>query len=108
MKYRAILALVAHEVSTHGAKFCLNEIFGYYSDSYHYNDYQNPFVPGDFQCAWFCEPGYDGIGCTQSSGGATACDMVDYEKAYSDLKSNASPSKMFERSGNSNLVKFFW
>lgn len=105
--YRAFVALIAHEVTPHGAKFCLEEVVGYRSGGYHYNAYQNPFVPGDFQCAWFCEPGYDGIGCSQSSGGATACDSVDYEQAYSNLKSNASPSKLGDRPGNADKVKFF-
>lgn len=107
-KYRAFISLVAHEVTEHGAKFCLQEIWGYASsDGFHRNEYQNPYVPGDFQCAWFCEPGYDGVGCTQASGGATACDMVDYEQAYSNLKSNAVPSNMGDRPGNADKVKFF-
>ncbi|MCQ2571502.1 MAG: hypothetical protein MJ165_00680 [Alphaproteobacteria bacterium] len=107
-KYETFVALVAHEIATHGAKFCLTQI-GSWIDSDQWIFYQVPYVPGSFQCAWFCEPGYDGHGCHDETSAASACDTTNYKQTYEywtgdgDLK----PLDIWSRSGAAQQVKFF-
>ena len=106
--YRTFVAFVAHEIATHGAKFCLTQI-GAWIDNSHWIFYQNPYVPGDFQCAWFCEPGYDGYRCHDQTSAASACDTVNYKTTYDSWISGGglSPSGLWDRGAAAQQVKFF-
>jgi len=106
--FRTFVAFVAHEIATHGAKFCLTQIGTWYGSQKHVIYYQNPYVPGSFQCAWFCEPGYDGYRCHDETSAASACDAVNYKKVHDDeWKTGLKPEKWWNRAGAAHQVKFY-
>lgn len=106
-EYQTFVAFVAHEIATHGAQFCLTQI-GAWRDSTSWIFYMNPYVPGSFQCAWFCEPGYDGHRCHDETSAASACDTVNYKNAYeNEWKTGVKPSDIWSRASAAHMVDFF-
>ena len=89
----AIIALVAHAITEHGAEFCLTQISASSGES----DFDVLFTLPDepkLQCAWFCEPGWDGYGCqtnTNNKVGNYACNNTNYETEFSKLKNASDP-----------------
>lgn len=87
----AVLALVARNITEHGAEFCLTQLAVGSSSSRFYIYHQQPNWPG-LPCAWFCEPGYDGVACKDSTSEDSACNTTDYAQWYSQRHS-ATPYK---------------
>ena len=85
----AIIALVAHNITEHGAEFCLTQFAAASGGSEFPIYHQQPNWPG-LNCAWFCEPGYDGAGCLEKTNENSTCDTTDYEKTYNTLHANAN------------------
>ena len=83
----AIMALVARDITEHGAEFCLTQLSAWSSSSRFDLYHQQPRWPS-LQCAWFCEPGWDGVGCMESSGPETACNTTDYRQRIDAVKAS--------------------
>lgn len=79
----AKLAMVAHDVSLHGAYFCLTNILAIKGDKYKVG-FNSPYS-WEYQCAWFCEPGWDGVRCEEPSSPSSVCNSVDYNEMYNFL-----------------------
>ena len=88
----AIMALIAHDITEHGAEFCLTQIGALYSSRKFDLIHQQPRWPS-LQCAWFCEPGWDGIGCMEKSGPETACNTTDYKQRIDTVKAHIYEDK---------------
>jgi len=83
---QAIIAFVANNITEHGAEFCLTQIYVASSSSGFYMRFQQPNWPG-LQCAWFCEPGWDGTACTDKTSEGAACNTTDYKSSIQAIKS---------------------
>lgn len=83
---QAIIAFVANNITEHGAEFCLMQLGVGSSSSKFYLYHQQPRWPG-LQCAWFCEPGWDGVACMERTSPETACNTTDYRQRINNVKS---------------------
>lgn len=72
-------------VSEHGAEFCLTQVHAASSTTTFYLRYQQPNWPG-LPCAWFCEPGWDGIECKEQTSVNHACNTTNYAAAIDKVK----------------------
>lgn len=82
----AVAAMVAHDISEHGAYFCWTGIFAASNGDSRKINFTNIYA-WDYQCAWFCEPGYDGDRCEYKLSDLNynmACNSENYAKMYSD------------------------
>ena len=110
---RSLGVFIAHDVDVHGAKFCITQVFAATGNDKFYIYYQTPYVPGDFQCAWFCEPGYSGERCQDKdvNSYSMACDNTDYEAVYDRLHGTGngklSLAGRFNREGVVKNISFF-
>lgn len=74
----AYMALLAQKnISEHGAEFCLTQVAAASSFDVFYIEFQQPNWPG-MQCAWFCEPGWDGPECKEKTSPEHACNSTNY------------------------------
>lgn len=83
----AIMAYVAQKnIAEHGAEFCLTQIHVGSTPDVFSLYYQQPNWP-NLQCAWFCEPGWDGVGCKEKTSENHACNPVkNYVAAINKVK----------------------
>ena len=81
----AIMAFIAHDITEHGAEFCLTQLAATSANSRFSLYHQQPRWPG-LQCAWFCEPGWDGVGCMEQNGPESACNTIDYKQRINAVK----------------------
>jgi len=100
---QAIMAYVATDVSNHGARFCLTQFSAASWAApkfYVYHQIPKSGVEQSFlECAWFCEPGYDGDRC-ETRGVPDYLNPLgaqDLSKKSKELKS-ATVSAVFEES----------
>ena len=117
----AVLMLVARQVKTTGAKFCVTQIQGENTnESDPWLGYYNP-SGNVFKCFWLCMPGYGGSECSESaeSAGQDLCDPTEISReafsGYRLARNNNAPSIediawMFHRwtngcSGNGNTYQ---
>lgn len=82
----AVMAFVAHDITEHGAEFCLTQLAAASSNDKFELYHQQPRWPS-LQCAWFCEPGWDGVGCMDNNKNLdSACNTTDYKQRINDVK----------------------
>lgn len=82
-----ILAYVATDLSEHGAEFCLTH---FYAASWGWPRFfvyqQLPLGGSDvIDCAWFCEPGWDGDRCETRGVVNVGCDSKQYDKVPNNI-----------------------
>lgn len=82
---RSIMAFVAHNITEHGAEFCLTQISASSNDEVFSLLYQEPNWPG-LGCHWFCEPGWDGVACMEKTNSDLACDTTNIKNSIDGTK----------------------
>lgn len=88
---QAIMAFVANIINEHGALFCLTQIHVGSSKKPFHLYYQRPYRP-ELQCAWFCEPGWDGDACSERTNQTATCNTVNYSQEISRIKTSKYPN----------------
>lgn len=84
-----IIAMIARKnIAEHGAEFCLTQIHANSSSGTFYIQYQQPNWPG-LSCAWFCEPGWDGVECKEKSNVNHSCNTTNYASEINAKRSQS-------------------
>ena len=83
---QAIMAFVAHNITEHGAEFCLTEITVASGPQFSLW-YQEPNWPG-LGCHWFCEPGWDGEACQSQTNSDSACNITNFKERIREVAAN--------------------
>lgn len=88
----AIMAFVAHNITEHGAEFCLTELTVASSETKFMLWHQEPNWPG-LGCHWFCEPGWDGEACQSQTNSDSACNITDFKSSIRAVSANKYEGK---------------
>jgi len=81
----SFMAFVAHNISEHGAEFCLTQFSAVGGTAKFSLYHQQPRWPG-LGCMWFCEPGWDGIACQERTSPEASCNMVNIKQSIANVK----------------------